>query len=321
MHVLLTVLIGLAPLFALIVVGHLLRREASVLHLSHVPIINGLVINVTLPSLIFLALVNAPVMTRTSVVLPLLLIASEAVTMAAAFGIGKALKFSKSTLGMMVMVGAFGNTAFLGYPISRALLPKMFPTAVMLDEFGMMIVMYITGAILVGAFGNPNHGSGSTKAAIAKFLRGPLFLSIVMAMIVRAVPWPHAFSNPSFKIAAGMVVTTLSYLAQGTTPLILLAVGASLRPKAALANPRSIILPSVLKLIVCPAAMFGFCYLAGIHGDALKVGTLQAAMPTGVLASVLCSQGNMDGSAAVGTVFATTVFSVITITIVMCLLH
>lgn len=41
-----TVLRALAPLFLLIVLGNVLRR-VRVLHAAHVPILNGLVINVT----------------------------------------------------------------------------------------------------------------------------------------------------------------------------------------------------------------------------------------------------------------------------------
>ncbi|MDR3709726.1 MAG: AEC family transporter [Capsulimonadaceae bacterium] len=321
MTVLQTVLIGLAPLFLLIVVGNLLRREATTLHISHVPIINGLVINVTLPAMIFLALLKAPPMSRSALEMPLLLIGAEAITMLAAYGIGRAFHFPKSSLGMMLMAGTFGNTAFLGYPIARSLLPNMFPTAVMLDEFGMMVVMYVAGAFVMGAFGHPDHGGGSPKVAIMAFLRGRLFLSIVAAMVARNIQCPPILTTPPFLLAGGMIMTSLAYLAQGTTPLILLAVGASLRPKAALSRPKSIILPSVLKLIFCPAAFLGFCHVAGVHGDMLRIGALQAAMPTGVLASVLCERSKMDGSAAVGTVFATTILSAITIPILMLLLR
>jgi predicted permease len=86
-------------------------------------------------------------------------------------------------------------------------------------------------------------------------------------------------------------------------------------------NMQPIILPSLLKLVLCPVVMFGFCHFAHIHGDLLKIGILQAGMPTGVLASVLCTQSKMNGAAAVGTVFATTILSAVTIPIIMYLLH
>lgn len=312
---------GLAPLFLLIILGNVLRRESDVLHISHVPVINSLVIGITLPALIFLALIKAPPMNRSSLILPLLLIASEAVTLAAALAMGKALNLNKSTVGMICMTGAFGNTAFLGYPISRSLLPNMFPTAVMIDEFGMMLVMYICGAVIMGAFGDPEYSGGSPAQGISKFLRGQIFLAIFAAMLLRNIPWPHWFHSSRVLAANGVFLSSLSYLAQGTTPLILLAVGASLRPRAALATPKAIILPSVLKLVVCPLAMVVFCHFAGMHGDARRIGILQAAMPTGVLASVLCGQGRMEGSAAVGAVCATTALSAISIPAIIYMLH
>ncbi len=111
------------------------------------------------------------------------------------------------------------------------------------------------------------------------------------------------------------------YLSQGTTPLILLAVGVALQPRAALAAPGAALLPCLLKLVVCPLAMWGACRLLGFHGDLLRVGVLQAAMPTSVLASVLCAHNDMEGALAVGVVFLTTTLSFLSLPLMLSLLH
>lgn len=53
------ILAALAPPFLLILLGFGLKR-AGVLHPAHVPILNGLVLKVTLPALILLGLLRAP---------------------------------------------------------------------------------------------------------------------------------------------------------------------------------------------------------------------------------------------------------------------
>lgn len=140
--------------------------------------------------------------------------------------------------------------------------------------------------------------------------------------MVRLLPWPHGLPALPVSAVIGSVLShCLGYLAQGTTPLILLSVGVSLQPRTALAAPGAALLPCLLKLTVCPLAMWGVCRLSGIHGDLLRVGVLQAAMPTSVLASVLCAQNDMEGPLAVGVVFLTTVLSLVSLPLMLSWLH
>jgi predicted permease len=312
------VLRALAPLFLLIVLGSFLRR-ARVLHAAHVPILSGLVVNVTLPALIFLALTRAPSLPASDARLPAALWMAEAATMLLAYGLGRRLRLPRTAVGALMIVGVFGNTAFLGYPITLALLPGQFPAAVLLDEFGAVIVLYLCGAVIGSAFGS--HG-GDWRGATLRFARSPLFLSVMAGLAARLLPWPHALSAlPGVQAIGGALSQCLVYLSQGTTPLILLAVGVALQPRAALAAPGAALLPCLLKLVVCPLAMWGACRLLGFHGDLLRVGILQAAMPTSVLASVLCAHNDMEGALAVGVVFLTTTLSFLSLPLMLSLLH
>ena len=312
------VLRALAPLFLLIVLGSFLRR-ARVLHVAHVPILNGLVLNVTLPALIFLALTRAPSLHASDARLPVAFWLAEAATMAAAYGLGRLGRLPRAARGALLLVGVFGNTAFLGYPIVLSLLPGEFPPAVLLDEFGCVIVLYLSGALVGGAFGSQG---GDWRGAMRRFARSPLFLSLAAALAMRLVPWPPGLAAlPGLRVIGGVLAHCLAYLSQGTTPLILLTLGVSLQPRTALAAPGAAGLPCLLKLIVCPLAMWGACRLLGLHGDLLRVGVLQAAMPTSVLASVLCAQNDMEGPLAVGVVFLTTTLSLVSLPVLLSLLR
>ena len=317
MTVFAAVLRALAPLFLLILLGHFLKR-VRVLHAAHVPILNGLVINVTLPALIFLALTRAPQLPASDARLPPALWLAEGLTLVAAYGSGRLLRLPRSAQGMLLLVGVFGNTAFLGYPITLSLMPQEFPATVLLDEFGCVIVLYLLSALIGGAFGS---GGGDRREALLRFARSPLFLAVMAGLAARLVPWPSAVhANPGIHALGGILIQCLSYLSLGTTPLILLALGVALQPRAALAAPRAALLPCALKLILCPLLMWTVCRVFGLHGGALRVGVLQAAMPTSVLASVLCAQYDLEGSLAVGVVFLTTALSLLTLPLVLSLL-
>lgn len=312
------VLHALAPLFLLIILGSLLR-QLRVLHTAHVPILNGLVINVTLPALIFLALVRAPTLPASDARLPAALWIAEAVTMLLAYGLGRCLRLPHPAVGALMIVGVFGNTAFLGYPITLSLVPNQFPVTVLLDEFGCVVILYLCGAVIGGAFGSQG---GDWRGAILRFARSPLFVSVVAALAVRLLPLPHGIlALPGVQAVGTVLSQCLSYLSQGTTPLILLGVGVALRPGAARAAPGAALVPCLLKLVICPLAMWSACRLLGFHGDLLRVGVLQASMPTSVLASVLCAHNDMEGPLAVGVVFLTTILSLVTLPLMLSLLH
>ena len=312
------VLGALAPLFLLIVLGSLLRR-ARVLHAAHVPVLNGLVLNVTLPALIFLALTHAPTLSVTDARLPAAFWLAEAVTMAIACVLGRLLRLPRPTWGALMLVGVFGNTAFLGYPITLSLLPTEFPQAVLLDEFGCVLALYVGSALVGSAFGSQG---GDWRVAVLRLARSPLLLSVVAGLMARLLPLPSSLTSLPAAVAAGGVLShCLGYLAQGTTPLILLSVGVSLQPRAALAAPSAALLPCLLKLVVCPLAMWGACRLFGFHGELLRVGVLQASMPTSVFASVLCAQNDLEGPLAVGVVFLTTALSLVSVPTMLLLLR
>ena len=317
----LVTLSALAPLFLLIALGYGLKR-GRVLHAAHVPVLNGLVVNVTVPALVVRTLATAPHMPAAYVRLPLALILAQCGVMALASGTGRLLRLPRPTLGAVLLVATFGNTAFLGYPIALALLPREFPAAVLTDQFGMTIMLYICGALVGAGFGRSDGGAAARTTAILRFLRGPIFLSLVVGLAARLVPWPRALlAAPPVHALGAALGQCLTYLGQGTTPLVLLALGVALRPGAALAAPKPVALACALKLLACPLLMYALCRAFALHGDLLAVGVLQGAMPTAVIAGVLSAQNDMEGDLAVGIVCLSTIGAGVTIPLLLSLLR
>jgi predicted permease len=313
---------ALAPPFLLIVLGWFLKR-ARVLHPAHVPILNGLVINVTLPALVLLGLLRAPSLSPKLAVLPLAFFGAEIVTIALAYGVGRAMRLPPPLQGAILMTGVFGNTGFIGYPLTLALLPKQFPVTILLDQFGMTIPMYVGAALLGAQFGGGNGtGTGGRRAAIVRFLRSPIFLSAILGLGLRLLPLPPALTaQPLLRETGGILGQCLKYLGQGTTPVVLLALGISLRPGAAGGRLGPMALACVCKLLVCPVVMWGLCHAAGVGGEVRLDSVLISAMPSSVMGSVLSGQNDMEGDFAVGVVFVSTVLSAISIPLLLTLLR
>ncbi len=312
---------ALAPLFLLILLGYGLKR-LRVLHPAHVPVLNGLVLNVTLPALIVQGLMGAPRLPLADALPPLALILAQGVTLALAYGAGRAFRMTRPVQGALLMTATFGNTGFLGYPIALALLPQLFPTTILLDQFGMTIMLYFTAAIVGARLGTSGGGTGDVRAAILRFLRGPLFLSVVVGTLARLVPWPPALLHlPGLPQIGRALMQCLKYLGQGTTPLVLLALGVALRPGAARAYAGPLAAACALKLLVTPLAMWAVLRVFGLHGDLLTTSVLSAAMPTAVTASVLSADHDLAGDYAVGVVFASTILSAVTVPLLLSVLR
>ena len=150
--------------------------------------------------------------------------------------------------------------------------------------------------------------AGATGGHSARFLRSPIFLSAVLGLALRIVASLPPASLPCLLPAiGGDLGKCLEYLGQGTTPLVLLALGVALRPGAVRGRPGPLLLACAVQAAGLPAAVWGLCRVLGIGGDARLDGVLEAAMPTAVMASVLAGQNDMEGDFAVGVVFGSTV--------------
>jgi len=338
---------ALAPLFFLMVLGTALRRS-GMLRAEHVPVLNGIVVNVTLPALVVHSLATAPNVPRETLWLPLVILIGELAVMAIALGIARATRSTRSRAGALMLVGAFGNTGFLGYPITLALFPHQFTAAILVDQVGMGIALFVSAPILgallapatlpapqteLEAAASPGVGSQSTPSTlpeppdhlpatprqqalrnIVAFFRSPLFIAMTLGIVIRLISWPQAFVHNIQDNGVGDVVAhCLTYLGQGTVPLIMLSMGAALRPQAARVGAAPLLTASVLKLAVLPLIMWQLLRLLGVHGDILTVGVMLAAMPTAVMASVLSTHNGFDSDYSVGTVFVTTVLSAATL--------
>lgn len=311
------ILTALAPPFLLILLGAVLKR-LRVLHPAHVPILNGLVLNVTLPALVVAGLLHAPAFSLRLALPVLALLGAEAAALSVLSLLGRMLRLPNSLRGALLLVGVFGNTGFIGYPLTLALFPHQFPAAILMDQFGMSLPMYLLAAVVGGRLGSGDgHG-----AAIGRFLRSPIFWGALIGLGLHAVSLPPALSHlPLLEKLGTIGMQCLGYLGQGTTPLVLLALGVALRPGAALKQPFALGLACAAKLVLSPLMVWALCRALPLHGEVRAETILQSAMPASVMASVLAGQNELEGDFAVGVVLATTVLSAVTIPLLLSVLR
>lgn len=195
-------------------------------------------------------------------------------TVALVTGVTRALKLRPDEHAVLLLCVALGNTSFLGYPLVRALLGEdALPYAVIYDQFGAFLILSTFGLYVLARYG----GDAKPMPAMIgrRIVTFPPFLALVLGLTLM----PEA---PPAWIAGG-----LQRLADALLPLVVLAIGLSLK----LALPRDELKPLaaglVLKLAVMPALALGLAWVFGMRGVMHDAVVLESAMPPMITAAAL----------------------------------
>ena len=181
-------------------------------------------------------------------------------------GVTRLLNLRPDEHAVLLLCVALGNTSFLGYPLVRALLGEdALPYAVIYDQFGAFLILSTFGLYVLARYG----GDAKPTAGVIgrRIVTFPPFLALVLGLTVM----PEA---PPAWIAGG-----LQRLADALLPLVVLAIGLSLK----LALPRDELKPLAaglaLKLAVMPALALGLAWAFGMRGVMHDAVVLESAMP------------------------------------------
>lgn len=301
----LATLLTIVSIFLLLVVGYVAKR-AGALKPGDAAVVNSIVVNLTMPAFIFVNTYQRP-LTAGMVKAPALGFGMEMVVMALAYVAARLLRLDRRTTGALMLVSAFGNTGFLGYPVVQAAFGggrHAMLTAVMMDEFAMAAALNTVGVAVATSFA----GSRFEWASMLEFLKTPLFPATVVSLAVRNLYVPP------------VIVQTLTWLAAATVPLAMISIGLSLSGAAVWRRPGALAVALVLKMALLPVAMTLALPLTGVGGTVGKVAVLESAMPAAVFSGVIAGRFGANGPFAAAAIFVSTLLSVVAIPVVLGLL-
>ncbi|MDR3212579.1 MAG: AEC family transporter [Azoarcus sp.] len=189
-------------------------------------------------------------------------------------------RFSPDVFACLLLCVLLGNTGFIGYPMIRALLGEnAVAYAVVYDQFGNSFILSSFGMYICA-----RYGGGSSPSFLSTARRVLLFPPTV-ALILAVTIMPE---DPPAWLGHG-----LKSLADALLPLVMLAVGLSLRFRMPAEEIRPLALGLSLKLVILPALALGGSLLAGFQGDMLAANVLEAGMPSMITAGVLAIAHNL----------------------------
>jgi malonate transporter and related proteins len=306
----LNIFASIAPVFSLIILGHVLRRLLiSDMNFWHTG--DKLVYWVLMPSLLFYhtstinldgAILGKYALVVLSgfllvVILPLL--------------IGKIAGFSPPVITSLLQ-GSCRHNSF----IVLAIVSKLYGNdGVALATLGIAVLIPATNIVVVSSMVALLRGDGSSLlASLPKIFYGlatnPIFLAIVFGLLFSIF-----YDNQVF-----VLHDTVRLLGGGALPLILLVIGANIKIKDLKVDVAPVAISTVLKLIVFPLMVYVMAVYIGLSQLETMVIVMFGAVPTAVSSYTLAKQ--MGGAVELMSTIITiqTLLSFITIPILLSVL-
>lgn len=241
---------------------------------------NGYVIHVALPAAALLYLHSIP-FNPSMVMTPL----APWLLFLMAWGffalLGQLLHLPRRTVGALVLVGGLGNTSFVGLPMIEAYYGKeLLGVGILADQLGTFMALSTLGVLAASLY---SSGDRSLKDMPRKVLLFPPFQALVLALILRPVPFPD------------WAVTILRKLADTVTPLALVSVGFQLRMTSLSGLKLRLAAGLGYKLVLGPA-LVALLYLGllGLRGPVIQVTLFEAAMAPMITAGIVAIDHDLD---------------------------
>jgi predicted permease len=299
---------ALTPVFALVVLGLLLRR-IRLFSEAGVEDLNRLVYWIALPAQLFLVISRCSVLRDVPLGGLVATIASFVIGMAAAWWATAGL--APAARGSIVSGVARPNAAFIGLPVVQLVAGTMPAAAAqsMLAAYGVllgvMVACFNIGA--VAAFLLPRQGL--TRAGfwltVSALPRNPLIIGS-LAGVAASLVHPGLCDGT-------MADSALSLVASLAIPLALLLTGLQLDVGQLRRHPRVLILATIGKLIAVPALTWAVGALLGLEHGVLVAAVVMMACPVAMASTAMARLLGGDVELMAASIVATTVCSPVTL--------
>ena len=288
------------PIFLVSGVGFLLARLLRI----DVRVVSRVAFNALSPCLVFTLLMNSRIGASEFGRLGAFSLSSILGMGLIAWAAAALLRLDRATGTSFVMVVMFSNTGNFGL---SAILLAFGAAALARGTIYFVIssvLMYTLGVFLASS------GKRSARDALRGIANVPTVYAVALAVLLLAT----GLTLPS------PVMTGVDLLSSAALPVMMLVLGMQFERAGRPDRPRLVALASILTLVVSPLVAFGLADLTGLTGAARQAGVLEASMPAAIMTTVLALEYDALPSFVTAVVFATTLASPLTVTLIIALL-
>lgn len=297
-------------LFLILIVGWV-GHKTKVFPAETQTALTKLVVYITTPCTILYSVLNNSSLPGIGVMVELLLISSACYIAVAALSLlaVKLMHIHPGSRGAYVCMLLFTNCGFIGFPVVQAIFgaDAVFYASILNIPF--YPCLYTLGVYLLSKDAT-DRGLGQAEIALSwRTFVSPCMVASVAAVVLAltGLKFPAVLTN------------TIGTIGNITTPGALLVIGISIakQPLREMLGSAKIYLMSALRLIVLPVLIWFVLHFFLHDQTILGVIVVTFAMPTATMVSMLADEYGSDQRATVQGVFLTTLFSMVTIPLLM----
>ena len=297
-------------LFLILIVGWV-GHKTKVFPAETQTALTKLVVYITTPCTILYSVLNNSSLPGIGVMVELLLISSACYIAVAALSLlaVKLMHIHPGSRGAYVCMLLFTNCGFIGFPVVQAIFgaDAVFYASILNIPFSPCL--YTLGVYLLSKDA-ADRGLGQAEIALSwRTFVSPCMVASVAAVVLAltGLKFPAVLTN------------TIGTIGNITTPGALLVIGISIakQPLREMLGSAKIYLMSALRLIILPVLIWFVLHFFLHDQTILGVIVVTFAMPTATMVSMLADEYGSDQRATVQGVFLTTLFSMVTIPLLM----
>jgi len=302
------ILLAIAPIFILIVLGHLLRR-GNVPALEFWNFNDRLVYWVLFPPLLFFKMATMDLEGRGFGLLAFMVYGGFAAALIFALLVGRLLKFDRP-LSTSVLQGTARHNTFIALAVAEAVFgtdglhTATIITALLIPVTNLSVVSLM---IVTLRGGEP---SGVIRVILKELMRNPILLAVFFGWLV----------NLSGIEYIPVVFDVCQILGAAALPIVLMCVGANIRIRAMAASTLPVLISITGKLMVFPLAIILIGLALNIDPQTLIIAVIFGSVPTAAGAYSLAKQMGGDAPAMAAIVTVQTALSFITMPLTILLL-
>ena len=307
------ILNSLVPIFAVIGLGIVLRRQNFLTH-DTTQGFNRFAYYFALPVFLFYKLGSASAGAGSADLFLVTLLSASVVTLIVGWLVSGWVGTRFGSRGALIQACFRGNLAFMALPLvffTTHDLPidqkAQLEAAVLLTIAPVVIFYNAASVAALAIYNEQSELKFSWKTVLGNFVFNPLLIACVLGLLVQRVGW-------EFPVA---LYRTFEVLGASAFPLALLGIGSQLASISVSGHIFESLIASFLKCVFCPVVGWLVGRGLGLGGIELQVILILCAVPTAVSSYVLVDQMKGDSALAASSVVIGTAISLLTLSILL----
>lgn len=296
---------AILPIFLLAVLGALFRKTGKIDD-RFVDTADWLMFKIALPVMLFQEVAGSSLSDSLDLKLILFLIVSVTLSFLLTSVVVSVTVRDRSKRGALIQGCCRSNFAILGVPIAVNMFGDIGGETIAI-AMPFVILMFNTYSVIIltvySGDSDKRLDRGTVIGILKNIATNPLIIGILLGVVflLAKIPIPAAADK------------TLTYLANLTTPLALISLGANFRMESLKGRVGYALIGALTKTVILPAAAVTAAALIGLRGPSLGVVLICFGAPTAVSSYIMAKKMGNDHELAAQILLLSTLFCVLTI--------